>query len=69
MNRISDSEIQFIKKGLKSGFRLDGRHHNQIKSFKSTTDEEILKTANGACKLKIKDNFTILAGIKAGNLF
>lgn len=66
MRAISPEEILFVKKGLKNGYRLDGRETNEIRSFSMNTEEEILKTANGACKLNISDKFTILSGIKAG---
>jgi len=66
MRSICRTEIDFIKSGLKKGYRLDGRQESQVRRFKLNSEAEILKTANGACMLTLGSSFSILVGIKAG---
>ena len=58
--------MEFIKKALKNSVRLDGRLSNQMRNFKLKCEEDILKTANGACHLTLGNDLSILVGIKAG---
>ena len=67
MRKISVEEVEFIKKALKNSVRLDGRLSNQMRNFKLNCEEDILKTANGACHLTLGNDLSILVGIKAGN--
>jgi exosome complex RNA-binding protein Rrp42 (RNase PH superfamily) len=66
MRKVSKAEIDFVQKGLNRGIRLDGRLHNQMRNFKINENEDILKTANGACHLTLGQDLSILVGIKAG---
>lgn len=69
MRKVSQAEIQFVKKGLNSGVRLDGRLSNQMRNFTLNQNEDVLKTANGACHLNLGNDLSILVGIKAGKHF
>lgn len=66
MRKISSEEVEFIKKALKNSVRMDGRLPNELRNFKLNCEEDILKTANGACHLTLGNDLSILVGIKAG---
>lgn len=66
MRNISQEEVDFIAKSLKNSIRMDGRLPNQMRNFKLNCEEDILKTANGACHLTLGNDLSILVGIKAG---
>ena len=68
MRRYSSEEIEFVKRALKSSVRMDGRLPNQMRNFKLNCEEDILKTANGACHLTLGNDLSILVGIKAGKI-
>ena len=61
MNSLSPYEIKFIKEGIKTNVRTDGRKNNQFREI--TCEKEVIDQANGSVRLKL-GRTEVVVGIK-----